>query len=120
MPRTTRKPRRPKTPPPPAPPPAAVPDAEVFTLAEAAAYLRLPEDEIVRLVRDQNLPGRRMGAEWRFLKSAVQDWLRSSPPRTNKEVWASMVGAWKDDPTVDEFLKEVYRQRGRPMTEDGD
>jgi excisionase family DNA binding protein len=120
MPRTTRKPRRPKAPPPAAPRPATVPDAEVFTLAEAAAYLRLSEEEVLRLVRDQNLPGRQMGAEWRFLKAAVQDWLRTPPPVGSKEAQMAAVGILKDDPTIDEFLKEVYRQRGRPMTEDGE
>lgn len=25
----------------------------------------------------------------------------------------SVAGAWKDDPTVDELLKEIYRRRGR-------
>jgi excisionase family DNA binding protein len=118
MPRTTRQPRKPKSRP---PQPPAVPEADVLTLPEAAAYLRLPEGEVVRLAREQGLPGRQAGAEWRFLKSAVQDWLKAPPlPRTNKEIWASLAGAWKDDPTIDEFLKEVYRQRGRPMTEDDD
>jgi excisionase family DNA binding protein len=98
-----------------------VPQADVLTLAETAAYLRLPEEEVLRLVREQNLPGRLAGTEWRFLKAGVQDWLKAPPPaRANKEIWLSMAGAWKDDPTIDEFLKEVYRQRGRPMTEDGD
>ena len=40
---------------------------EVLTLAEAAAYLRLAEKDLVRLVCEQGLPGRRLGHEWRFL-----------------------------------------------------
>jgi excisionase family DNA binding protein len=116
MPRTTRSHRKPK----PSPAPASVPPAEVLTLAETAAYLRLPEEEIVRLVSEQGLPGRAAGAEWRFLKTALQDWLRASPLVGSKAAQLAVVGAWKDDPTIDEFLKEVYRQRGRPMTEDGE
>jgi excisionase family DNA binding protein len=120
MPRTTTKPKRPKAKPKP-PAPAAVPAGEVLTLAEAAAYLRLPEAEVVRLVREQGLPGRPAGAEWRFLKAAIQDWLKGPPAvMSNKEAWMSVAGIWKDDPTVDEMLKEIYRQRGRPMTEDGE
>lgn len=97
-------------------PPA--PFAEVLTLAEAAAYLRVAEAAILRLVQQQNLPGRQIDGEWRFLKSALQDWLRTPPPRPSKEAVLSRVGSWKDDPYLDEELREIYRQRGRPMTED--
>src|SRR5436190_2256662 len=122
MPRTTSTPKRPKAKVNAKPPaPAAVPAGEVLTLAEAAAYLRLPEAEVVRLVREQGLPGRPAGAEWRFLKAAIQDWLKAPPARpSNKEVLMSLAGIWKDDPTIDDMLKEIYRQRGRPMTEDGE
>lgn len=48
---------------------------DVLTLAEAAAYLRLTEEDVLRLVNEQALPARRLGNEWRFLKAAVQHWL---------------------------------------------
>jgi len=96
------------------------PKEDVFTLLEAAAYLRVPEAEVVRLVQMQDLPGRLLGSEWRFLKSAIQDWLKTPPLRGSKDAMRSVAGAWKDDPYVEEELKEIYRQRGRPMTEDGE
>jgi excisionase family DNA binding protein len=94
--------------------------AEVLTLAEAAAYLRVPEAEVVRLVRQQDLPGRLIGPEWRFLKSALQDWLRTPPPKPSKEAVLACIGSWKDDPYLEEMLKEIYRQRGRPMIEEAE
>jgi excisionase family DNA binding protein len=54
--------------------PSVFPD--VLTLAEAAAYLRVSEAEIVELTRRQALPGRKVGDQWRFLKAAIQEWLR--------------------------------------------
>ena len=93
---------------------------EVLTLTEAAAYLRVTEAEVIRLVQHQDLPGRILGTEWRFLKPALQDWLRASAPRGSREALLSVAGAWKDDPYVEEELKEIYRRRGRPMTEDGE
>ncbi|MFL5343089.1 MAG: helix-turn-helix domain-containing protein [Gemmataceae bacterium] len=96
--------------------PAAAHD--VLTLAEAAAYLRLPEADIIRLVNDADLPGRTIGIEWRFLKAAIEDWLRCAATHPSKEAALSRIGSWKDDPHVEEELKEIYRQRGRPMTED--
>jgi excisionase family DNA binding protein len=92
--------------------------ADVLTLAEAAAYLRVADDEIVRLVNEQNLPGRFVGKEWRFLKSALQGWLSVPMPKPSKEAVLSAIGTMKDDPDMDEMLKEIYKQRGRPMTEE--
>ncbi len=92
---------------------------EVLTLTEAATYLRLPEPEVVRMVGEQGLPARQVGAEWRFLKSGIQRWL-SQPISTSKAqgIWAAG-GSWKDDPYLDDMLQEIYRKRGRPMTEEG-
>jgi excisionase family DNA binding protein len=92
--------------------------AEVLTLAETAAYLRLPEEYVLRLVDEQALPARRLGNEWRFLKAAIRQWLSTPPPKGNKEAWMALAGAWKDDPYVEQELREIYRRRGRPMTED--
>jgi excisionase family DNA binding protein len=90
-----------------------------LTLDEAAAYLRVAQDEVIRLVQQQGLPGRLLGAEWRFLKSALADWLRTPPVRGSKEAVLSVAGAWKDDPYIEKELEEIYKQRGRPMTENG-
>lgn len=93
--------------------------SEVLTLAETAAYLRLAEAEVLRAIDEQALPARRVGKEWRFLKNALQDWLRTGPtPKSNKEAWMALAGVWKDDPYVENELKEIYRRRGRPATED--
>jgi excisionase family DNA binding protein len=94
------------------------PPSEVLTLAEAAAYLRFPEADVLRLVDEQGLPTRRLANEWRFLKAAIKRWLSTPPPRYSKEAQLAVAGAWKDDPFVEEELKEVLKQRGRPMTED--
>ncbi len=99
--------------------PAASATTEVLTLAEAAAYLRVSEAEVIRLVRDQNLPGRLLGDEWRFLKPAIQDWLRAAAPQGSREAVLSVAGAWKDDPDLEAMVEEIYRRRGRPITEDG-
>src|SRR5262245_51451096 len=96
------------------------PTGEVLTLREAAVYLQLSEAEVLRLVDEQGLPARQLGNQWRFLKAAIQDWLRTGPPpRPSKEAQLAVIGSWKEDPLVEEELKEIYRQRGRPMTEEG-
>ena len=103
---------------------SAVPDltdentvGDVLTLTEAAAYLRLPREEVLQLVREQGLPARQMGTHWRFLKTAIQQWLNQ--PLAHKEgIWAA-AGSWQNDPYLEDMLKETYRRRGRSMTEEG-
>jgi len=92
---------------------AVLPD--VLTLEEAAAYLRVPETEMVELMRRQGLPGRKVGSSWRFLKVAIQEWLRL-PDKEN--FWWKHFGALKGDPYLDEMLQQIYRERGRPATEE--
>jgi excisionase family DNA binding protein len=119
----------------------------VLTLPEAAAYLRVSEEALRELAAEQGVPARKIGAEWRFLKTALQEWLRSaSPPSAalllaelerrgllklaaqeppdrksgSKQRLLELAGIWKDDPSVDEMLREIYRRRGRPMTEEGE
>src|SRR3954465_9061263 len=103
-------------------PPAAVngPPAEVLTLAEAAAYLRLPEKDVVAAVSSQGLPGRLVGGEWRFLKTAIHQWLSVSQPTAEmrKAALLAFAGSWKDDPDLEDMVEEIYRRRGRPITED--
>ena len=47
----------------------AVQPTEVLTLAEAAKYLRTSAAEVLRLVREQGLPGRKVGTDCRLLKA---------------------------------------------------
>ena len=118
MPRTKPKPE-----PTSLPPPASLANGlerEVLTLSEAAAYLRLTETEVMRMVREQDLGARQVGSEWRFLKAAIQDWLRAGTPslQANKEAWMSLAGKYRDDPDLLRICEEAYRQRGRSSTEE--
>ena len=90
-----------------------VPEAgEVLTLAEAAAYLRVSEENVVRLIHDQDLPGRFVAEGWRFLKSALRDWLAKPMPKPSNEAFLSTIGSWKDDPDLDEMLQGNLQATG--------
>jgi excisionase family DNA binding protein len=89
---------------------------EVLTLTEAAAYLRVSEAEVLELARRGDVPGRKIGSDWRFHKEALSDWLRAPSPH---ERLMRHAGAAKGDPHHDEMLEMIYRERGRPMVEEG-
>jgi excisionase family DNA binding protein len=112
---------KPKPEPTPQPGSANGAPGEVLTLAEAAAYLRLPETEVVGLVHSQGLPGRHSAGQWRFLKSAIQQWLGTGSPtwETRKAALLAAAGSFRDDPELLAIVEEAYRRRGRPITEDG-
>ena len=100
-------------------PAVAAKTVDVLTLTEAAAYLRTSPEEVLRLVHERGLPGRRVGEDYRFLKAAVQDWLRAPPSAADKQAfWQTHFGALKGDPHLEEMLQEIYRQRGRPEAEE--
>lgn len=47
----------------------------VMTVADVAAFLRLSESTVYRLAQEGKLPGRKIGGTWRFLRSALEQWL---------------------------------------------
>ena len=52
---------------------------EVLTVEQAAELLQTAPETVRRLADAGDLPGRRIGDEWRFLRSAVLAWLRGTP-----------------------------------------
>ncbi len=48
---------------------------EVLTLEEAAALLKVAADAVRSRAEEGDLPGRRLGNEWRFARMAVLAWL---------------------------------------------
>ena len=48
---------------------------DVLTLAEAAELLRIDEQTVAKAAERGELPGRKLGGEWRFARSAVLRWL---------------------------------------------
>src|SRR5262250_2302492 len=91
--------------------------SEVFTLEEVADYLELPLDTIEREASQGHIPGRRIEDTWRFLKSAIDDWLRAQDSRA---LLLQQAGALKDDPYLVELLDSIYRDRKRSEADDDD
>lgn len=87
---------------------ATLPD--VLTLEEASAYLRLPVEAVLRQALRGNIPGRNIEDNWRFLKTAIDDWLRFQGSRT---ILLQQVGALADDDSLAELRATIYQTRGR-------
>ena len=84
---------------------------EVLTLEEVAAYLRLPQATVARQAAQGALPGRQIDDTWRFLKAAIDDWLRSQDSRT---LLLYQAGALADDEMLPAVRDAIYAARKRP------
>jgi excisionase family DNA binding protein len=97
--------------------PSAAPEPRVLTLSEAATYLRVPENAVLKLIAEQGLPGRQIGSEWRFLHSALDIWLCAPANGRGRAALFDFAGRWKSDPHLDELIDQIYELRGRPIGE---
>ncbi|MFL5782199.1 MAG: helix-turn-helix domain-containing protein [Thermoleophilaceae bacterium] len=50
-------------------------DADVLTTAEAADLLRTDEETVEAMAKKGELPGRKLGDDWRFTRTALLRWL---------------------------------------------
>jgi excisionase family DNA binding protein len=57
---------------------------EVLTLEEVAALLKLSPDVVRSLAEEGELPGRRVGKDWRFARVAVLAWLAAGDTRKGR------------------------------------
>lgn len=87
---------------------------DVLTLEEVADYLRLPKEIVERQATQGQIPGRRIEDTWRFLKEAINDWLRSQDSRM---ILLQQAGALATDETLSELRVQIYAARGRPETD---
>ncbi len=84
---------------------------DVLTLPEAARHLRLAVKDVKELASQGVLPGRCVKQKWRFLRAALDDWLRAPDYKT---ALLRRAGAFADDETLPELLDSIYASRGRP------
>jgi excisionase family DNA binding protein len=92
-----------------------IPTPDVLTLEEVANYLRLPKEIIERQATKGQIPARRIEDTWRFLRAAIDDWLRSHDSRL---LLLGQAGALADDETLAELRTTIYADRGRPEQEE--
>ncbi|HMA77131.1 MAG TPA: helix-turn-helix domain-containing protein [Candidatus Krumholzibacteriaceae bacterium] len=48
---------------------------DVMTSVEAADYLKMHVKTVCRLAKERKIPAKKVGSEWRFLRSVLDKWL---------------------------------------------
>ncbi len=52
---------------------------ELLTVTETCRYLKVSPRTLYRYIRDRRLPGFKLGKEWRFARTDLEQWLRERP-----------------------------------------
>jgi excisionase family DNA binding protein len=86
---------------------------DILTLQEAAEFLRVSAEDLSKDASEGHVPARRVAGEWRFSRSALLAWLNAPTPQptSGRDQLLALAGIWKDDPTVDDMIKDIYRRR---------
>lgn len=88
---------------------------DVLTPSQAAEYLQVEEKTVIQEAETGRLPGQKVGGQWRFLRLAIVEWLRSVPPgdslKASRDRLLALAGIWEGDPTVDAMIEEIYQKR---------
>ncbi len=50
---------------------------DILNLEEAMEFLKVSEKTLIKLLREEHIPARKIGREWRFSKEALLRWLAS-------------------------------------------
>ncbi len=83
---------------------------DVLTLEETSEYLQIPVEAILRQATQGNIPGRKIENDWRFLKAAIDDWLRQQSSRL---MLLQQAGTLADDDSLQELRATIYQARER-------
>jgi excisionase family DNA binding protein len=59
-------------------------DDEMLTIDDLAAYLKLKPQTIYKWAQSGKIPGAKFGKEWRFRRSAIEQWIDSYIPGADK------------------------------------
>jgi Helix-turn-helix domain len=89
---------------------------EVLTLEEAAEYLRLSPAILHQKAVRGMIPGQAIDEHsWRFLKSAIDDWLSR---RDSRNILLSQAGIFADDEALPLIQEQIDRDRQENRFED--
>ncbi|MGH7229190.1 MAG: helix-turn-helix domain-containing protein [Nitrospiraceae bacterium] len=58
---------------------------ELLTVAETCRYLKVAPRTLYRYIQTRRMPGFKLGKEWRFVRSDLEQWLRQRPTARRRQ-----------------------------------
>jgi excisionase family DNA binding protein len=89
---------------------------DVLTLEEASQLFQVSTKTFLKLLREEDIPARKVGREWRFSRAALLNWIESGNSRSYTSIEAENT-AYFDQvaPVYDELRKGCYGDALRDM-----
>jgi excisionase family DNA binding protein len=81
--------------------------AELMTVEELAAYLRVTKKTVYRLLKRGKIPSTKVGRQWRFDKASIDEWLRQKPEETKTSILVI-----DDEKTIRLLFKQTLEELG--------
>lgn len=104
---------------------------EILTLSETAEYLKVAEKTIQRMITAHRIPCTRVGNQWRFIKSVLDDWLMESMHDANRGDLSRLLETGEMEITLSRLLshtvvplkngnrRDILSQLVTPLSEEG-
>ena len=84
--------------------------AELMTVEEVAAYLRVTKKTVYRLLERSSIPATKVGHQWRFEKGLINEWLRRSSVKAKANILVI-----DDEEVVRLLFKETLEELGHTV-----
>lgn len=84
--------------------------ANLMTIEEAAAYLRVGKKTIYRLLKRGKIPATKVGRQWRFNKASIDEWLVKKPGETGANILVV-----DDEETIRSLFKKTLEELGHKV-----
>ena len=81
--------------------------AELMTVEEVAQYLRVTEKTVYRLLKRGRIPATKVGRQWRFDKTSIDEWLHQDPAGTKANILVV-----DDEAVIRSLFKETLEELG--------
>ncbi len=59
------------------------PKSELMTVTETCRLLKIPQQRLYRHLQRRDIPAFKLGNEWRFVRSDLEQWIRDTQPRSS-------------------------------------
>ena len=84
---------------------------ELMTVEEVADYLRVTEKTVYRLLERGSIPATKVGHQWRFNNSSIDNWLKQNSVKKKADILVI-----DDEVAVRSLFKDVLEELGHRVT----
>jgi excisionase family DNA binding protein len=90
-------------------------DNEIMNLEQVIEFFGVSERTMIKLLREERIPARKIGREWRFSRTALLEWLREGNSVDYQNQTEQFRVATDTVSVTSDLLEEIQKSVGRLM-----